>query len=163
MSQPKCARCKTNDAEGFMWIDGSNCCGSCVGYRPLKGIPPTWLEPAPAKLRPEEGLVRPEPCNQGMKHDTGKPRTGLMVDGFALALNEVAKVTTFGAEKYAPDNWRKVDNATSRYRDAVYRHLLASAHERNDSESGLPHLAHAAWGLLVLLELDDQIKRGEKA
>ena len=67
MSQPKCARCKTNDAEGFMWIDGSNCCGPCVGYRPFQGMTSVWFEPAPAKLRPDEGAVTPETEDAGTK------------------------------------------------------------------------------------------------
>ena len=89
----------------------------------------------------------------GVKHDQGKPRVGLMVQDFSRALTEVAKVSTFGAEKYSPSGWVSVENAQERYTDALYRHLLASASEYADPESGLPHLAHAAWNVLAILEL----------
>lgn len=89
----------------------------------------------------------------GAKLDAGKPRVGLMLDGFALALMEVAKVTTYGAGKYTPSGWESVPDGEARYKDALLRHLLQSGHEELDPESGLPHLAHCAWGALALLEL----------
>tara|TARA_R100000306_G_scaffold62564_1_gene73612 strand:+ start:24869 stop:25369 length:501 start_codon:yes stop_codon:yes gene_type:complete len=115
-------------------------------------------KPGELTIKMPSGAMLCETCygpekGQGMKFDTDKPRTGLMISGFSRALTEVAKVTTFGAKKYAPDNWRKVENGIERYRDAAYRHMLASAHQKNDEESGLPHLAHAAWCLLAMMEL----------
>lgn len=95
---------------------------------------------------------------KGVKYDAGKPRVGLMIGDFSMALNEVAKVATFGAEKYTPSGWVSVENAKERYTDALYRHLLASVTEHADAESGLSHVAHAAWNALALLELR---QRGE--
>jgi Domain of unknown function (DUF5664) len=72
-----------------------------------------------------------------------------------VALESIAEVLTFGAAKYQPDNWKYVDNADSRYLDAALRHI--SAHMRReaaDSESGLPHLSHAACCLMFLIHLD---------
>ena len=90
----------------------------------------------------------------GVKHDQGKPMTGLMLRDFARALEAVATVTTFGAQKYSPSGWLAVPEAERRYTDALCRHLLADLRgEAADSESGLPHLAHAAWNVLALLEL----------
>lgn len=89
----------------------------------------------------------------GEKHDTGKPRTGLMISDFSRALRAVAEVSTYGAEKYSPSGWLKVPDAPERYLDALYRHLLADCTEELDGESGLMHLAHAAWNLLALLEI----------
>lgn len=90
----------------------------------------------------------------GMKYDTGKPRCGLVINGFARALLEVSKVGTFGAEEYADDNWIIVENGVYRYTDAMYRHLLAEASGQvNDQKSGLPHAAHAAWNSLARLDL----------
>lgn len=37
---------------------------------------------------------------KGIKLDQGKQRPDLVMAGFAHALHEVAKVSTFGAEKY---------------------------------------------------------------
>jgi hypothetical protein len=89
----------------------------------------------------------------GVKYDSGKTRTGLMFTGFASALNRVAEVTTFGANKYTPNGWLSVPSASERYTDALYRHLLAGATEKFDLESGIEHLAHAAWNILAVLEL----------
>ena len=89
----------------------------------------------------------------GVKYDSGKARTGLMFTGFASALNRVAEVTTFGADKYTPNGWVSVPSASERYTDAMYRHLLAGVSEKLDPESGIEHLAHAAWNILAVLEL----------
>lgn len=101
--------------------------------------------------------TRPAPPSDNLsdyhaaKRDAGKPRVGLMLADFSNALRSVAEVSTFGAQKYAPSSWLTVPDAEERYWDAVGRHLLAA--QGVDEESGLPHLAHAAWGLLALLEL----------
>lgn len=89
----------------------------------------------------------------GVKNDSGKTRTGLMVVGFASALNRVAEVATFGAKVYTPNGWLSVPSAGERYTDAMYRHLLAGVNQKFDPESGIEHLAHAAWNILAVLEL----------
>lgn len=93
------------------------------------------------------------------KADKGKPRAGLMLEDFSNAFMEVAKVSTFGAEKYAPHSWVNVES--ERYKDALARHLLKFYCDENslDEESGLLHLAHATWNCLALLEVK---LRGEK-
>jgi hypothetical protein len=88
----------------------------------------------------------------GKKFDGGKPRTDLLLD-FGKALMSVAEVSTFGANKYAPHDWLTVEDAKPRYTAALIRHLLQ---EGNDSESGLPHLAHVAWNALAILELESR-------
>jgi hypothetical protein len=91
----------------------------------------------------------------GAKLDAGKPKPGLVIGGFANALSEVVKVGTYGASKYTEDGWMFVENADKRYMDAMYRHLLE--HHKGyefDEESGLSHLAHAAWNLLAVLAFD---------
>lgn len=93
----------------------------------------------------------------GTKHDSGKAKAGLMMRDFAKALQKIAAVTTFGATRYAPGNWRKVEGKEERYSDAMYRHLLAhESGEEIDADSGLPHLAHAAWNVIALLELQQE-------
>lgn len=87
----------------------------------------------------------------GAKLDSGKPNCDLVFGGFANALLEVAKVGTFGAAKYTPQGWKSVPNGVERYRSAAYRHLLTS--KLIDEDSGLPHLAMAAWNCLAALEL----------
>ncbi|MGH9428669.1 MAG: dATP/dGTP diphosphohydrolase domain-containing protein [Terriglobia bacterium] len=86
--------------------------------------------------------------NTGVKYDAGKLRYDLVAWD---ALDEVARVYTYGARKYADRNW-ELGMSWGRVFAAVIRHLSKWAMgERLDDESGLPHLAHAAWGTLTLL------------
>jgi len=95
-----------------------------------------------------------KPSDSGAKLDAGKPRAALVIGGFANALQQVIDVGTFGAEKYTDDGWQRVVNGESRYMDAAMRHLLAHlGGEDADKESGLSHLAHAAWNILAVSEL----------
>ena len=89
----------------------------------------------------------------GAKLDEGKPRVGLMLSGFARALLAVSKVTTFGANKYTANGWRKVPNGIDRYNDAKGRHLLYGYLEDKDPDTDLDHLAQEAWNALAELEL----------
>lgn len=102
----------------------------------------------------------------GVKYDSGKPRMSLIPPD---ALVEVAKVMTFGAEKYDKNNWRK-GISYERLLDAAERHIIKfGSHlwEDVDEESGINHLAHAIVNLMMLLqfelegrskELDDRYK-----
>ena len=89
----------------------------------------------------------------GAKLDAGKVRAGLMLKGFARALLEVAKVTTYGAKKYSENGWKKVPNGIDRYDDALARHFLKSAFEEYSEDDKLLHLAQTAWNALAELEL----------
>lgn len=98
----------------------------------------------------------------GAKLDHGKNRVGLMVGDFPRALARVAEVATYGAAKYTDHGWRSVPAGESRYRDAMYRHLLADHRgEPMDVESELAHLAHAAWNILAVLELRERALSAE--
>ena len=86
----------------------------------------------------------------GMKYDGGKPEMTLLPP---WALESVAKVLTFGAKKYAPDNWKYVENGEYRYKNAAERHINEFKKGNiNDPESGLPHLAHAICCLMFILD-----------
>ncbi len=88
----------------------------------------------------------------GIKHDQNKPRVSLII--MSKALIEVAKVGTFGAEKYGDHNFRNGMD-WSRIADADLRHFLRFLDgERVDPESKLSHLAHHAWNALALLEYE---------
>lgn len=88
----------------------------------------------------------------GAKADAGKVKAALIGD-FGLALLAVAEVGTHGADKYSRGGWECVIDGEQRYTDAMWRHLLRSAHESRDRDSGLTHAAHAAWNALAALEL----------
>ena len=88
----------------------------------------------------------------GVKYDNGKPQWSLLP---FRALKEVVEVLTYGAKKYAPDNWKKVPDARRRYIDAGFRHFTAYASgETHDPETGKHHLAHAICCLLYLVAFD---------
>jgi hypothetical protein len=94
----------------------------------------------------------PVTLKTGVKFDQDKPQWTLVP---FKALDEVVKVLTIGARKYAPDNWKKVPNARQRYIDAAFRHMSAyAAGEKLDVETGKNHLAHAMCCLLFLLAFD---------
>jgi len=94
-----------------------------------------------------------DPHAPGAKLDHGKVMVGVMISGFSRALNEVAKVSTHGAEKYSIGGWAHVDDGIRRYTDAMGRHHLAEAWEAVDEPSGLLHAAQVAWNSLARLEL----------
>jgi len=88
----------------------------------------------------------------GIKYDGEKPMMHLLPP---KAINEVAKVLKFGAQKYDEENWRKLDNLQSRYSSGALRHIFAHIDsETLDTESGLSHLAHAICCLLFKLEIE---------
>ena len=90
-----------------------------------------------------------------IKYDGGKPCAYRgAVSYFPRAIESVAAVSTFGANKYAWNGWQNVDNGFERYSDAMVRHLLREGQgEVLDLDSGLLHAAHVAWGALARLEL----------
>jgi hypothetical protein len=97
---------------------------------------------------------------QGVKYDGEKPKMHLLPP---KAINEVAKVLTFGAQKYDEENWRKLEDLQSRYSSGALRHIFAHLDSENlDPESGLSHLAHAICCLLFKLEIELENAKIEK-
>lgn len=85
---------------------------------------------------------------EGIKHDDGKPEWDLLPMD---AINEVARVLTYGKKKYAARNWEK-GMAWGRLIGASMRHIAAFMKgEEKDPESGEHHLAHAACDVLFVL------------
>jgi hypothetical protein len=98
-----------------------------------------------------ENMVNPRAEEKFMKYDAGKNMLSLIDPDFIILLGEIL---TFGAKKYAPNNWQKCED-TSRYKDALLRHIYAYlSGEKVDPESGLNHLGHAAFGLMCLNYFD---------
>ena len=88
-----------------------------------------------------------------MKFDGGKLYASLPFLDFPDALQELVKVSTFGANKYARHSWKDVPDNLMRYEDALARHFLAQYFEDKDAESGISHKAHLAWNALATLQL----------
>ena len=89
----------------------------------------------------------------GAKFDSGKVRPSLILNDMPRAILAVAKVGTYGAEKYSEGGWKYVDDGIQRYTDAMDRHRIKEGVETRDGDSGLMHAAHAAWNALARLEL----------
>ena len=86
---------------------------------------------------------------KGIRFDSGKVRHDLLSP---TAINELAKVLTFGAEKYAANNWRK-GMAWSRVIGSLERHLNAIKRgEDVDKETGLLHAAHVMCNAMFLAD-----------
>jgi hypothetical protein len=95
--------------------------------------------------------VRPEKPQEA-KADAGKLQLTLVP---RKIINDIAAVRMYGNEKYHdPDNWKTVE--VERYRDALFRHLLAYLDDPQgkDEESGLPHLWHIACNVAFLCEME---------
>lgn len=123
-------------------------------WRPEPAIPETVDRQSPqTPMPPYSATVKPfKSPDEGLKYDDGKLQYSLFPSN---VLAEIVKVLTYGARKYAPENWRKVANGNQRYLDALYRHVEAwRAGEWLDPESKLPHLAHAACCVIFLLGIN---------
>lgn len=89
---------------------------------------------------------------EGLRYNQGKPLLGHIPP---KALEDIAKVFTYGANKYKTDNWLK----GLKYRDTIgslLRHVIKFAQgETIDSESGLSHLSHVGANVLFLMEFEE--------
>ncbi len=92
---------------------------------------------------------------EGQKFDSGKPRYDLLPFS---AMDEVAHVLGYGAQKYGEHNWRAVQDAHSRYIAAAIRHISEYQQGREiDTETGRHALAHAVCSLLFILAVDIEV------
>ena len=82
------------------------------------------------------------------KFDGGKPKFTMIPQ---LALNEVAKVFTYGADKYGEFNYSG-EGEVLRYIDALLRHNNQYLSGENLDESGVHHLACVAANALMALD-----------
>ena len=67
-------------------------------------------------------------------------------------IEKIVEVYHFGAQKYAPNTWKQLEDGENRYRGALLRHLVE--HEKGnlrDDESGLLHAQHLCWNAIALL------------
>jgi len=86
--------------------------------------------------------------NEGLKFDDEKIMLELIPPELLYA---VGTVLTYGARKYASENWRKGIKYKRIY-GGIMRHITAWFNgENDDPESELSHLWHAAAGLMFLI------------
>lgn len=91
----------------------------------------------------------------GAKLDSGKaPITRGVVRQSPRAMEAIAHLTQYGAEKYSWQGWAEVPDGVNRYADARGRHEVAIGRgEEVDDDSGCLHLTAVAWNALAELEL----------
>lgn len=91
-----------------------------------------------------------------MKADADKPMVSLIEPSFIIG---TAEVMTYGAKKYAIDNWKQATPADiRRIKDSLLRHTLAyTSGELLDPETGLSHSYHATCNLMFLNYLLERI------
>ena len=86
--------------------------------------------------------------DQNMKKDMGKLRMELVP---VSAIESLARVLTYGANKYEPEGWREVE--PERYVGALLRHLCAYLKGQvYDHESGLMHIEQVLCNAAFLNE-----------
>jgi len=94
------------------------------------------------------------PAPKGKKDDNGKLKYHLIP---WQVLEGLASVLTFGAKKYAPENWRVLADPEERYEDAMWRHIMEyKKGNRLDKDSKMPHLWHAVTNLAFLIYFEAQ-------
>lgn len=93
----------------------------------------------------------------GHKDDEGKLRYDLMDVDFE---EEMAKVLTEGAKKYAPNNWKNVEDAKERYYAALRRHTAAYRKGEliNEEDGNVSTLAQIAINAMFLYVLSKEEK-----
>lgn len=88
-----------------------------------------------------------------LRFNSGKLRMSLVP---ASLSRYTAAALGYGEIKYSANNWRRGGSWTSGY-ESLQRHLDSWREgEDIDAESGLPHLALAAFGIMLLIEFYDK-------
>lgn len=104
------------------------------------------------------GDVNSAERGSGARSNDGKPDFSLLP---LSTLEDEVRVWMYGAQKYAAWNWTKGMPWSVPFACAM-RHLAAwQRGEANDTESGLPHLAHAMCNLRMLTLFADTYPEGD--
>ena len=98
----------------------------------------------------------------GMKNDRkdDKPMWELLP---LLTIEEIVKVYTAGAKKYAPNNWMHLENGYERYKAALFRHICEFERGNwRDADTGCIHLAQVAWNAIAMLHIEMEKRKENK-
>lgn len=104
--------------------------------------PHKWTQPVIAGVGPDAPLAENA---RGGKQSASPYRADLLP---AKAVLDVSRILAIGAKRYAPNNWRKIDQA-DHLNHALVHILSHMAGDRQDE-----HLEHAACRMLMALETD---------
>lgn len=119
-------------------------CIVCGSKEPLHRCPPekTALPDRAEVTRTTTGYILDPQPDKALHYSADKPGVDQIPPDVLL---EWGDIFTYGAKKYARDNWRKGTEWHEFYGSAL-RHLARFwGGEDIDPETGLPHLVHALW------------------
>ena len=156
----RCPECYTDLSYEEAWHGQKHTCSTSVGsgYFEQKELLEQNMSNYLMNTQEAYALIA-ESAPMGKKYDNGKPKMHLLPP---KALLEVARVLTFGADKYGEENWRDVADAQKRYASASLRHVFSHLDgEESDEETNYSHLAHAICCLMFKLELELESKSEE--
>jgi len=150
--ETKCINCggkRTIDSEFYDLL--YHPCSICQGKMVIEGffdmVTGEPIDTVTGYLAGEESKLTTPVNPTGMKFDDGKLRWDLLPYD---VIEDVVDILTFGAQKYAPNNWKGVE--IERYQAAMMRHFSAYMQgEMNDPESGKHHLAHVITNAVFML------------
>jgi len=115
---------------------------------------PTIIQPDTGEIRRYERSDEEESIlgkSEAARFDDGKNRFDLLPP---WSIDQIAKVYTYGTIKYDDDNWWK-GMPWKKVIGPMLRHIWKWLRgEKYDDESGLHHLAHAAWQCIALMEYE---------
>lgn len=73
-----------------------------------------------------------------------------------LILEALGKVTSYGAKKYSPDNYKNEE--VDSYINSFFRHFIAWRRGEKLDESGFPHIYHMLTNIAFILCIEDNKK-----
>jgi len=125
--------------------------GCSHSARPIRDPGFPFDRPMPANVLDFAGEIDGGGVKNSMTDKENKPMMALVPRALILGC---AKVLTYGAMKYAPNNWRR-GMRWGEPADALLRHFFAWLDgEDLDQESGLSHLSHCAANLAFLMHME---------
>ena len=93
----------------------------------------------------------PKEMEESLKYDNEKLRWDLLP---LEDIEDVVKVYTEGAKKYAPNSWQNLSDGYNRYKAAMFRHLLEYEKGNTiDEETGCLHLSQVVWNAIAMLHV----------
>ena len=73
-----------------------------------------------------------------------------------IILEALGKVTSYGAKKYSPDNYKNEE--VDSYINSFFRHFIAWRRGEKLDESGFPHIYHMLTNIAFILCIEDNKK-----
>ncbi len=87
---------------------------------------------------------------EGKKDALGKVRLDLVLPEFIIG---TAKCLTHGCDKYGANTWQNVKTPIEVHYAALMRHILIwRMGEKEDNQTGIHHLHHAASNMMFILD-----------